>query len=291
MENNKVCTIAMVYDFDGTLSPGNMQEHSLLPELTEDKGLFWEEVNNMTLENKMDKISCYMYLLLKKSKEKNINITRETLSRHGKELQYFPGLLDDEGDDWFKRLDIYANNITAISRDTTCKIEHYIISSGLQEMLDASLIAKKVKKIFASKYYFDVENERAVWPSQVINYTSKTQYLFRISKNALDLQDESKINKLYKRTEYHTPFKRMIFIGDGETDIPCFSLVSKYSGHSLVVYDPTTEAGGKALDLKKDGRVAQVYPADYRASKGLEKYCQAAINQIYSEFVVNYIAH
>lgn len=292
---NKTCKIAIVYDFDGTLSPGNMQEHSLLPELDQTTERFWQEVQQKANENNIDRISCYMYMLLKKSVENNRPLTRDRLTNHGRQLKLFPGLHTEEvTQNWFNRLNAYVDSLPSLDPETNCIIEHYIISSGLQEMLEATVIAKNIKKIFASKFYFDEESGVAVWPSQIINYTSKTQYLFRISKNVLDQQDEEELNRVYGSHEYHIPFNRIMFLGDGETDIPCFSLVSKYRGHSIAVFDQESQDAKKlqekAMQLKINKRVEQVYPADYREQSNLDRHCKAVISKMYSEFIVSTLA-
>lgn len=263
-------TMAIAYDFDGTLAPGNMQEHLLLPELGIPKDEFWNDLDRETEKYQADRVLAYMQLVLKKAQEKGISICRRELEACGKGLCLFPGV-----EPWFDR-------ITAYGRERDILIEHYLISAGNAEIIEGTSIASKFAKIYASKFIFD-ENGVACWPALAINYTGKTQYLFRINKGVHDISDNEGVNRHIDEIERPIPFERIIFIGDGMTDIPCFRLVSNKGGLSIAVYNPAEpNAKNEAEAQKKFGRAHQAVPADYTKNGALEKLVTARIAYINS---------
>ena len=267
----KLVPVAIAYDFDGTLAPGNMQEHSFLPKIGIKAKEFWNMADQLAQENEADSVLTYMNLMLKKASEAGVPIRKEDFREHGKSVKLFKGVQD-----WFDRIDDY-------SRGKGIKLEHYIISSGIREMIDGTPIATKFKKIYASSFKYDV-NGVAEWPALAINFTTKTQYLFRINKGALEVYDNKRINKCVPPENRPIPFTNMIFIGDGETDIPCFSLVKRLGGHSIAVYKPRAKgARTEAEKLITDGRVNFVAPADYSTEREIDTIVKAVLDKITSD--------
>lgn len=217
---------ALIYDFDGTLAKGNLQETSFIPNIGMEKEAFWKEVKARTKDHDADEILVYMHMMLQKANQQKMPVTIENLRRHGKEAELFPGL-DDRS--WFNRINNHANARGLI-------LEHYIVSSGIHEMISGCTIHGEFRKIFASKFIY--ANGEAAWPGVGINYTTKTQYLFRINKGIDNHWDNKAINNYMPEDERPIPFDRMIFIGDGDTDIPTMKMLTYKGGHSIAVYDP-----------------------------------------------------
>jgi len=267
----KFPVVAIAYDFDGTLSPGNMQEHSFIPNIGMKSLEFWKEAERLSREHEADSVLTYMNLMLEKAKEARVPVRRQDFKNHGKSIKLFNGV-----DKWFSQINGYGKKLGL-------KIEHFIISSGLREMIEGTSIAGEFKKIYASSFKYD-PNEVAEWPALAINFTTKTQYLFRINKGALDICDEKRINEFVRMEDRPVPFKRIIFIGDGNTDIPCFSLVKSLGGHSIAVYKPRTKgAKEKAEKLVEDGRVNFIVPADYSKDSQIMKVVKAILDKVASD--------
>ena len=256
--------IALLYDFDKTLCTKDMQEYSFIPSVGMSRDAFWGEVSKLADSQKMDSILAYMYMMLRKSREKGRPISRESFVGLGKDIKYFPGV-----ETWFER-------INKIGRVQGVIIEHYIISSGLKEIIEGCTIAKHFKEIYACEFHYE-ENGIADWPKAVVNYTTKTQFVFRINKGVLDPSDDAGINRYTPEDERRIPFRNMIYIGDGITDVPCMSLVKNSGGRSIAVY----KRGGKpmAQSLQRDERVDFIFPADYSEGGELE----VAVNEIIAE--------
>ena len=273
------CKVALVYDFDGTLSPGNMQENSLFGELNVEKESFWKETNRMAEERNMDQTLAYMYLLL--DKEGILGSSRKRLGRnmlleHGKNLKFFPGVQQ-----WFSHVNRFAQT-------RGIDLEHYIISAGLREMIRASGIGEEFTYIFASDFVFD-EKGYAIWPSVAINYTTKTQYLFRINKRVLNFFDDNKVNEYMTKEDRPIPFDRIIYVGNGQTDIPAMKLVNQHRGHSIALYPSGTLArGSQARQMLTEGRARYCIKADYGPEGALFKVvCQVIENikqRVYWDF-------
>lgn len=243
--------MAIAYDFDGTLAPGNMQEHNFLPSIHMKPKQFWKDVNKEAKEHQADAVLVYMNLMLEKARANKIPITKKAFRKHGKNLRLFEGVKD-----WFGKINEYA-------RAQGAKLEHYLISSGNTEIIMGTPIAGQFKRIYASKYIFDVNN-CAQWPALAINYTTKTQFLFRINKGVEDINDNNAVNKYIEKDKRPIPFENIIFIGDGETDIPCFRLVKEQGGMSIAVYEKNKRgARKKAEEYSGIGRVDCALPADY----------------------------
>jgi phosphoglycolate phosphatase-like HAD superfamily hydrolase len=272
--SKKYTKIAIAYDFDGTLAPGNMQEHSFIPKLGINKSSFWNEVKEKAKQHDMNEILAYMHLMLKKAHEKEIQITQDAFMDYGKGIVFFKGV-----EEYFDRINAYAKtkNLT---------IEHYIISSGLRDILKGTNIRKYFEAIYASAYEFDV-NGVAVWPALAVDYTNKTQFLFRINKGIKNSWDNSKINKYIKEEDRPMPFSRMIYIGDGETDIPAMKMINYQNGASIAVYNPNVRAkkdkpSPKQIcqELLVHKRATYIAPADYSEESELYRLLIRIIDKI-----------
>ena len=262
--------MAIAYDFDGTLAAGNMQEHQFLRDIRIKPREFWEEVRNLTREQQADDVLVYMNLMLRKAAEARVPVRKEDFRKQGETIGLFEGV-----EEWFER-------ITEHGRSKRVCIEHYLVSSGNAEIVAGTPIASKFAQIYASKFMFD-ENGVATWPALAVNYTTKTQYLFRINKGAHDLSDNSKINEFREKRDRPVPFENMVFIGDGPTDVPCFRLVKDQGGLSIAVFKPKApNAKGKADKFKTEGRVHYVVPAIYTEDSKLDRVIKASIDSIAS---------
>ena len=238
--------LALVYDFDGTLIKDNMADHGLLASIgVKDAGAFWQKSNRQATRLKADKICMYMHNLRQEAKKANRPITKDMLEQHGKKLRMLEGLTGK--DNWFVRTEKIAAQLGLAA-------EHYVVTSGLSEMVEASPIAPRLRKVFGSRYIYDEKTKDAIGPAQVVNYTTKTQYLFRINKGVLDESDDAGLNEYMPMEKRPVPFTNMLFIGDGYTDIPCFRLVKQHDGHSVAVLPPTAPAGGidKKAKMQKE---------------------------------------
>ena len=219
--------IAICYDFDGTLIRGNMQENSFLPDIDIRPAEFWELVKARARERDMDEVLAYMQLMIEKAREAQIPLTRAELEDHGRDLDLFPGV-----EHWFTAINDFC-------KDTDAKVEHFVISSGLQEMIEGSPIAKEFAHIFASGFAYD-PNHVPTFAARSVNYTTKTQYLFRINKGILNSWDNEEINSFTPDEKRPRPFSRMIYLGDGETDVPAMKIINYQGGYSIAVYPPKT---------------------------------------------------
>ena len=258
--------LAICYDFDKTLSPTDMQAQGYIQSVGYDVNEFWEKTDALALANDMDSNLAYMYVMMEEARGRLI-FNREKLEEYGSRVQLFPGV-----EDWFERVNGYG-------KERGISVEHYIISSGLKEMIDGTAIAKKgvFKKVYASSFFYD-ERGVAIWPAQVVNYTNKTQYLFRISKGVLDVND-NKVNDFFLPEDMHVPFRNMVYIGDSDTDIPCMKLVNSNGGHSIGVYHPETKNKERVLKMLRDNRVRYIAPADYTDGSELDGLLKAIIDK------------
>ena len=263
--------VALIYDYDDTLARGSIQESSLIPNLNIEPKSFWSEVYSRTKENDADRILVYMQLMLRKAEEMKFKITKQVLRDHGNSSDLFEGLSDKS---WFSRLNEFAD-------DKELSLEHYVISSGTKEMIEGSVIANQFKRIFASKYIYD-DSGRAVWPGVAINYTTKTQFLFRINKGILDISDDDSLNAYTPEQKRPIPFSRMIFIGDGFTDIPAMKMTTQQGGYSIATYDPKCDPTSlnKIHALIADDRVNYVAPADYTKDSPMDILVKGILGRI-----------
>ena len=265
--------LAICYDFDKTLSPDDMQAQGYIQSVGYDVGEFWRQTDVLAKQNEMDQNLAYMYMMVREAVG-NLVFSRKTLAEYGSHVTLFPGV-----EDWFSRIREYGAERGVI-------VEHYIISSGLREMIEGTRVAGEFEKIYASSFYF---NERgvAVWPAQVINYTNKTQFLFRISKGVLEPNDPA-VNDPVAPEELRVPFRNMVYIGDSDTDIPCMKLVNSNGGHSIGVYNSETKDKSKVHKMLRDRRIKYFVPADYREGGELDLLLKAIIeNTVTREVLEN----
>jgi len=266
--------MAIAYDFDGTLAPGNMQEYNFIPDLNVDKGEFWQEANELAKKHDMDEVLAYMHLMLIKAKEKNIPIREEAFMKYGEKITFFEGV-----ESYFERINAYAAS-------KNMHLEHFIISSGLREFVKGTAIAKHFKTIYASGFEYD-ENGVACWPALVVNYTNKTQYLFRINKGIYNSYDNTLINKSMPEDERAVPFSNFIYIGDGETDVPAMKMVNLYGGTTIAVYNPASVATPHrpksskdiCLDLIRQNRADYIAPTNYTEGGELDVMLKKIIDK------------
>ena len=258
--------LAICYDFDKTLTPDDMQAQGYIQSVGYDIADFWRETNVLAESNEMDQNLAYMLKMVKEA-EGNLVFSRAMLEEYGARVSLFPGV-----EDWFERIRAYAD-------EHGVDVEHYIISSGLKEMIEGTRFAKAgaFKKIYASSFYY---NERgiAVWPAQVINYTNKTQFLFRIQKGVLDINDPG-VNDHFAPEEIRVPFSNMVYIGDSDTDIPCMKLVNSLGGHSIGVFNSHTKDKTKVYKMMRDGRIGYYAPADYTDGSELDTLIKAIVGR------------
>ncbi len=212
-------------------------------------------------------------MLEKATPASGVQITRSAFVNYGKIVELFPGV-----ENWFLRMNSFG-------KEAGAQIEHYIISSGIKDMIEGTSIAKRFKKIYASSFMYD-QNNVAHWPALAINYTTKTQFLFRINKGLLDVWDNSKINSYVDKDKRPIPFQRMIYIGDGSTDIPCMKLVKDQGGYSIAVYKAGSKKKSSADNLLKEDRVHFVAPADYLENSYLDQQIKAVIQKMVADHIV-----
>ena len=258
--------LAICYDFDKTLSPDDMQAQGFIQSLNVDVNEFWQESNSLAKEHDMDNNLAYMYMMATKSYGKQF-LTKEVLADYGSKVALYNGVST-----WFERIRQYGLK-------QGVQIEHYIISSGLKEMIEGTEMAKNgaFKKIYASAFMFD-DKGVAVWPAQAINYTNKTQFLFRIQKGMLDINDPG-VNDYIRPEEQRVPFRNMIYIGDSDTDIPCMSLVNVNGGHSIGVYDPDIKNKDKVYKMMQHHRIRYYASADYTDGSDLDTVVKQIIQK------------
>jgi 2-hydroxy-3-keto-5-methylthiopentenyl-1-phosphate phosphatase len=261
----KYVPIAIMYDFDKTLCTKDMQEYGFIPALGISAATFWREAARLAEEEKMDMILAYMYLMIQMSKDKKKPVQRKNFVSLGRDIEFFPGV-----ESWFDRISAYG-------RKAGAQIEHYIISSGLKEIIEGSGISRKFKEIYACEFHYN-ENGVADWPKTVVNYTTKTQFLFRINKGFLDLADNDMLNRYQPEDERPIPFRNMIYIGDGLTDVPCMKLVKVNGGESIAVYQRSGKA--KVKELLADNRVNYIEEADYSENGELESLAKSIISKM-----------
>ena len=249
-------TIALIYDFDGTLAAGNMQEYDFIPAVGKSNFEFWDEANRLAEEQDADQILTYMALMIRSAQAKGLSLRREAFQESGKRVELFPGVLE-----WFDRINKYGE-------EHGVRVLHYINSSGMKEIIEGTPIADKFRKIYACSFLYNVDGI-AYWPGVAVNYTNKTQFIFKINKGVESVYDTTQVNQYMEEKDRPVPFSRMIYVGDGTTDIPCMRLVKNFGGHSIAVYNPSSESKrGEMSTLIRDNRVNHVCPADY--SEGSE---------------------
>lgn len=261
-----VNTVALMYDFDKTLSTRDMQEYSFIPSVNMTAEQFWQMADGYAESNNMDNILSTMFLMVDRAKSGNVEITKETLRAQGKDVEFFNGVTD-----WFERINSFGASMGI-------KVEHYIISSGLKSIIDGTKIAKYFNYIFASDFLYDKEGV-PTWPAVAINYSNKTQFLYRIHKGIMNISEHTKLNRRRKKEDIEIPFSNMIYVGDGLTDVPSMKLTRLNGGYSIGVYQDEESS----RYLVSDDRVSFFVPADYTKGSQMERVVQAIIKRVSAE--------
>ena len=257
--------IAFLYDFDKTLCTTDMQNYAFIPSLGMTPAEFWAEANGFGRRNRIDGILAYMYIMLREAERKKLPFTREDLVEKGRQIELFPGV-----ESWFSR-------INAFGEAQGVRVEHYVISSGLREIIEGSSISHEFKEIYASEFYYD-ETGRPVWPKLAVNFTAKTQFVYRINKGVLDVSDDKTLNDSMPDDSKRIPFPNMIYMGDGLSDVPCMKMMRAYGGQAIAVYQAANRSGVEELLAKR--RVDYIFPADYREGTGLDETVKNIIRKM-----------
>lgn len=266
-------TVALVYDFDGTLASGNMQEYGLLQAIGYPyPSDFWHLCDQIAKTNDAGGIAVVMYAIQAEAQRAGIPCTRQMLRNFGNLVTFFPGVIE-----WFSNINAYASLIGL-------QVKHYINSSGIKEMIEGCGIAKEFEQIYACTYLYD-SNGEACWPSVVVDYTKKTQFLFKINKGIKEVSDNVRINEFVPSDERPIPFERMIYFGDGETDIPCMRTVRSNGGHSFAVYG-NEQKRALAQQLLDEGRVNFACAADYTAQGEMMQIVKRILDKIKADYTL-----
>ena len=264
-------TVALIYDFDGTLSPGNMQEFGFIQAIGKTPDEFWRQSNQVPEGQEVSSILSYMKLMIDEALEKGISLTRDSFVSFGKHIELYDGVKE-----WFSLINEYGRRHGVV-------VEHYINSSCQTELIEGTSIAKEFKKIFACSFWYD-ESGVAVWPAVAVDYTGKTQFLFKIAKGIMDISDNTKVNESQKEDDKPIPFSHMIYLGDGTTDIPCMKIVKMFGGNSIAVYSPENrKQHDTARKLLKQDRVNFICQADYRVGGQIYEVVTTIIDKIKAE--------
>lgn len=267
MENKKL-TVALIYDFDGTLVPGNMQEYDFIPAVGKSAAEFWEESNVIASRQDADPILTYMAKMIECARHKGLSLKREAFRESGRNVAFYKGVTE-----WFERINAYG-------AEKGIEVQHYINSSGIKEIIEGTSIAGEFKNIFASSFLYNEEGV-AYWPAVGVNYTNKTQFIYKINKGVDSVSDTKLVNQYLEEEKRPVKFKNMIFIGDGTTDIPCMRLVKSQGGHSIAVYSPDDMKAFNAMrQLINEGRATYVCPADYSEGGQIDKLVKIIIDKI-----------
>ena len=255
--------VALIYDFDGTLSPGNMQEFGFIQAIGKKPQEFWQASDDIAIDQDASNILSYMKLMFDEARKAGIKLRRDDFRRFGTSVELFKGVRE-----WFTIVNEYG-------RQKGVRVEHYINSSGLAEMIEGTEIAHEFKRIFACSFLYNKDGE-AEWPGVAVDYTAKTQFLFKINKGILSVRDNKKVNESQAEDNKRVPFPHMIYLGDGETDVPCMKIVKMFGGNSIAVYNPENKKKvNVAKKLLRQHRVNFITPADYtKGSRTYELVCR-----------------
>ena len=251
----KLPIVAFLYDFDKTLCTADMQNYAFIPSLGMTPAEFWPVANGFGSANRMDGILAYMYTMIRESEKRNMPLTREKLINMGKDIVLYSGV-----EDWFRR-------INAFGAEQGVRVEHYVISSGLKEIIEGCPISTEFKEIYASEFFYD-ESGKPVWPKMAVNFTAKTQFVYRINKGVLDVSDDKTLNDSMPDDSKRVPFTNMIYVGDGLSDVPCMKMMRAYGGQAIAVYQESNRMGVEELLAK--GRVDFIFKADYSEGSTLD---------------------
>ena len=252
---NQTPIVAFLYDFDKTLCTTDMQNYAFIPSLGMTPAEFWAEANGFGRSNRMDGILAYMYTMIREAERRRRPFTRSDLVEKGRDIVLFPGV-----ESWFRRINDFG-------RRQGVQVEHYVISSGLREIIEGSAISREFKEIYASEFYYD-ERGIPVWPKRAVNFTATPQFVSRINTGVLDVSDDKTHNDSMPDDSKRVPFLNMVYFGDGLSDVPCMKMMRAYGGQAIAVYQEGNRPGVEDLLVK--GRVDYIFPADYRAGSALE---------------------
>ena len=271
--------VALIYDFDGTLSPGNMQEFGFIQAIGKSPKEFWQESDDIALDQDASNILSYMKLMFDEAKKAGIKLRREDFKKFGASVELFKGVKE-----WFGLINAYG-------KEKGVRIEHYINSSGLAEMIEGTEIGKEFKKIYACSFLYN-EGGEAEWPGVAVDYTAKTQFLFKINKGILSIRDNKKVNESQEEDNKRIPFPHMIYFGDGETDVPCMKIVKMFGGNSIAVYNPEIKKKVYvARKLLRQQRVNFITPADYTKESRTYNVVCSIIDKIKADFELAKLRH
>ena len=248
--------IAFLYDFDKTLCTTDMEDYAFIPSLGYTPAEFWGKANAFGWQNRMDGLLAYMYTMIQECAAQNIKLDRAFLNHCGESIQLFPGVRE-----WFARINAFGESLGV-------QVEHYVISSGLREIIEGSGIAQEFREIYACEFYYN-ENGDACWPKLDVNFTNKTQFVYRINKGILDVSRDKELNDSMPDDSKRVPFTNMIYMGDGLSDVPCMKMMRAYGGQAIAVYQASNRQGVEKL--LADGRVDFIFPADYREGMELDR--------------------
>ena len=272
--NTTLPTVALVYDFDGTLAPGNMQEFGFLQAIGyHHPGEFWNLCDQIAKTNDAGGIAVVMYALQAEAQRAGIRCTRDLLRSFGHKIEFFPGVVQ-----WFDTINAYAAQIGV-------ELKHYINSSGIKEMIEGCAIAHEFERIYACTYLYD-SNGDACWPSVVVDYTKKTQFLFKINKGIREVSDRVRVNEFVPTNERPIPFERMIYFGDGETDVPCMRTVKSNGGYSFAVYG-NDKKRLLAQQLQAEGRVNFACVADYTEGSEMMEIVKRILDKVKADYTLS----
>ncbi|MDE5637121.1 MAG: haloacid dehalogenase-like hydrolase [Alistipes sp.] len=268
MADNIQITAALIYDFDGTLAPGNMQEYDFIPAIGKSNKEFWHDANSLAEQQDADMVLTYMAKMIQEAKSKGLSLKREAFQESGRRVRLYDGVRE-----WFGRINAYG-------AERGISIVHYINSSGLKEIIEGTPIAGEFRNIYACSFLYDVDGV-AYWPAVAVNYTNKTQFIFKINKGVDSVFDTKEVNRYMEEKNRPVPFRRMIYVGDGTTDIPCMRLVKNFGGHSIAVYNPDDKSARREMNtLIHDNRVSHVCPADYTEGSEMDTLVKTIIDKI-----------
>ncbi|MBQ8307586.1 MAG: haloacid dehalogenase-like hydrolase, partial [Alistipes sp.] len=229
---------------------------------------FWHDANSLAEEQDADGILTYMAKMVHEARATGLSLKREAFQESGCKVQLYNGVKE-----WFGRLNQYA-------AERGIELVHYINSSGLKEIIEGTSIAHEFRKIYACSFLYDIDGI-AYWPAVAVNYTNKTQFIFKINKGVESVYDSKRVNAYIDEDKRPVPFKRMIYVGDGTTDIPCMRLVKNFGGHSIAVYNPDQKGARKDLNaLIRDNRVNHVCPADYSEGSEIDTLVQTILDKM-----------
>ena len=257
--------VAFLYDFDKTLCTTDMEDYAFIPSLGMTPREFWSVANGFGHANRMDGILAYMYTMIQESEKRRLPFTRESLREMGRDIVLFPGVQE-----WFGRINAFGDS-------QGVQVEHYIISYGLREIIEGSSISGEFKEIYASEFYYD-EAGKPVWPKLTVNFTAKTQFVYRINKGVLDVSDDKTLNDSMPDDSKRVPFTNMVYMGDGLSDVPCMKMMRAYGGQAIAVYQESNRMGVE--DLLAKGRVDFIFPADYSEGTALDQTVKNIIRKM-----------